>query len=191
MALGIGSGTNSGGGEGGFSTGQALGLVGGLSSLLGGGLGIAGNLKEASGFNEQQKLRASIFRQNASLNQQTARSIRDIGKIQIRRQQRTTRQAIGSQRASLAASGILVDQGSAVDIIANTASVGKQSEIDIFINAEFQAFQQLVLASNAESDARLAEFVGKSRVKTAQAAIPGQIISGLGQAAITAAPFFL
>lgn len=68
---------------------------------------------------------------------------------------------IGAQRVSLAAQGIDVNEGTALDIQAGTREMGELDILKILNNASREAWGYAVGVTNAENQANLAEFTGR------------------------------
>ena len=89
----------------------------------------------------------------------------------------------GRQRSALAASGVVVDSGSALDILADTAALGELDALTIRSNAEREAYEHKVTASNLTANA------GMKRMGAGNALIAGKIgsmtslLSGAGSVA--------
>lgn len=165
-----------------FAGGQSLSLFG--SALESQGLLAQGHAAKMRG-----DYQAAVLRQNAKHFRETAALTIQRGQIMQQRQQTATMQFIGRQRAALAANGILVDEGSAVDLVRDTARVGKQAELDLKFNAEYQALQYEVNAVNAEADAALAQFTGEQQKRAAQLGAITTLLGGAGRSAASTAAF--
>jgi len=89
----------------------------------------------------------------------------------------------GRQRSALAASGVEVGSGSALDILGDTAALGELDALTIRSNAERESYEQNVVASNLQANA------GMKRMGAQNARIAGKIgattslLSGAGSIA--------
>lgn len=131
---------------------------------------------------EKERRNASLSRNNAVIAEQAATS---RSEDQIRR----TRGVIGSQRASVASGGLLVDEGSAVDLQDSTADLGAEAIDEVraqgartasgfriqAIDQENAAANGLIAAGSARDAATNAEF-------TSLLTAGGQGISGASRA---------
>lgn len=162
---------------------------GAAASLLGTAFEVQGLLAQGDAAKQRGDYQAAILRQNAQFNRESSLDTFKRGQIAVQRQQTTTSQVIGRQRAALAANGILVDTGSAVDLVVDTARAGKQAELDIQGNAERAALQLTIDALNNDADANLAQFTGEAQRRASRQAIPGTILTGVGRVATGAASF--
>jgi len=75
----------------------------------------------------------------------------------------------GRQRSALAASGVEVGSGSALDILGDTAALGELDALTIRSNAERESYEQNVVASNLKANA------GMKRMGADNAIIAGKI----------------
>jgi hypothetical protein len=99
---------------------------------------------------------------NAEMAQKEAKQIREIGKKEAVRQGQRDSKLLGQQRVALAAQGIVVDEGSALDIQEETRDISNEDQMTIVNNArrsamglEMDALQSRVLAQNAELTGRI------------------------------------
>ena len=167
----------------------ALFAVGAGSSILGTAFEVQGQLMAGQAAKRRADYQAAVLRNNAKLFMEAAEDALVRGRIAVQRQQTATAQLVGRQRVALAASGILVDEGSAADLVADTAFVGEQQVVDLRINAEREALLNEINALNFEADARLAQFTGEQQLKAAQQAVPGTILSGVSKIGFAGAQF--
>lgn len=86
---------------------------------------------------------------------------------------RKTKQLIGSQRASLAAQGIEIDSGSALEIQQDTATLSKMDEMQLRNNAWREAWGYKVESSTASANAQIG--MNTNRFQARQTLITGGI----------------
>lgn len=165
-----------------FVAGQGLSLFG--SALEAGGL-----RAQASAAKTRGDYQAAILRQNAGVYREIAGDTIKRGQIQQQRQQTATSQFVGRQRVALAANGILVDEGSAVDLVRDTVRTGKTAENDIRFNAERAAYQNEIDAINAEADATLSQFTSQQQASALKLASLTTLLGGAGRTAASTAIF--
>jgi hypothetical protein len=168
------------GAGGAFAGGQAL-------SLFGGALEAKGLQEQASAASLRGDYQAGVLRQTAAFNREAAADVIKRGRVMQQRQQTATSQFIGRQRAALAANGIVVDEGSAVDLVRDTVRTGRQSELDIKFAAERQALQFEIDAVNAESDATLAALTGGQQARALRTASITTLLGAGGKSAASSA----
>lgn len=115
---------------------------------------------------QEGEFKASSLRQNAQLARlqaEDAMSRGQSGSIQIASRAKSM---IGSQRAALAAQGIDIGSGSALDIQANTAQLAEMDAMTVRVNAAREAWGFDVQAVNYENQARLAETAAENKIRS-------------------------
>lgn len=95
--------------------------------------------QEAQAQQAQSKYNMQVAGNNQQIANAQAQDILDTGRIDEETQRYLTAQRIGEARASAAARGVDVNQGSAVDIQSNLAATGEQEALTIRSNAAKQA----------------------------------------------------
>jgi len=120
------------------------------------GLSAAGTASNATGafFNAQRQ--REIASNNAELAERAARDARQRGAVSEREHRRQVRSFIGSQRAALAAQGVDVNDGTAVDLQADSAMLGELDALTIRNNAAMEAFGFQRQASSFRNQGRAA-----------------------------------
>lgn len=103
------------------------------SSLIGG-------VQSAAAAREQGKFEEMQAETNARIAELQAEDAIRRGDRASAEHEKKTKALIGKQRASLAAQGIALDDGSALDIQADTAAIGAQDALTIKNNAWREAF---------------------------------------------------
>lgn len=133
---------------------------------------------------------AAVARNNAILAERAATDARKQGDIASGNQDLATRQLIGRQRAVLAANGVQVDTGSAVDITAGTEGIGKLDALTLRSNAERTALnyeaQGMNFNANAQlqdANANLYRISGQNAVSGSYTAAAGTLLTGFGSVA--------
>lgn len=144
--------------------GSAGELTAGTTALLGplGGLAVAGPLMEGDAIKAQKDFQAQISLNNSLIAGRNAEDARVRGVISAEERGVKTRQDIGKQRVSLAANGVLVDSGSALELTSDTAAIGKLDSLRIINNAEREAVGFETTASNFKSEASAHTAAGKN-----------------------------
>lgn len=116
-----------------------------------------GQAQEAAGKAQSDALtyNAAIARNNQILANRAAEDATQRGEIAARQKQIEAAQLKGRQLTVLAANGVDVNQGSSVDILADTAELGKFEELTIKANAAREALGYRQQAQGFETDAVL------------------------------------
>lgn len=113
--------------------------------------------QRAAGRYEQQ-----VAERNATIAEQQAEQAKQIGNIDEERQLRRVRAALGSQRAALAANGLDINSGSALDLQAETAGFGAADALNLRSNALREAWGFNVEATNQRNAGRAARAQGRN-----------------------------
>ena len=104
---------------------------------------------------EQSKQRAEIAIQRAASKRVQQQQTLEEAQFQVEERRIETRQLVGSQRAQLAANGVIVDQGSAAGIVSSTYELGRRDQIRILTDADIDIFDLETQAYNFEAEAFL------------------------------------
>lgn len=121
-----------------------------------------GTLAEANAQEQAGEGNAAILRRNAALAEISAVDALERGKEDARLHRSKVRQIIGSQRARLAAQGIDIESGSALDVQVSTATVGEYDAITIENNAAREAWGYRNQVSDFQLRADIAEQTGRA-----------------------------
>lgn len=87
------------------------------------------------------------------------------GETAAKEQRRRVRLSIGEQRANLAAQGLDLDTGSALDIQKDTAGFGAEDEVTIRNNAFREAWGYKVQANDLRTQASFTKIAGKNQAR--------------------------
>lgn len=98
---------------------------------------------------------AAVQRNNAVLANQQAQDAVERGRVDESRHRRQVQQLKGRQTAALAASGVDVNSGSALDTLGDTAVMGEIDALQIRDNASREAWRYRVEANSANNQAGL------------------------------------
>lgn len=142
----------------------------------------ASGLYGAAAANEAGKAEQRVADQNAAVARQQAEQAKQIGNIEEERQLRRVRAALGSQRAAIAANGLDVNSGTALDLQAETAGFGAADALNLRANALRQAWGFDVESVNQTNRGRAARTAGRNQaigtLLTTGAGMAGQAYSG-------------
>lgn len=142
----------------------------------------ASGLYGAAAANEAGKAEQRVADQNAAVARQQAEQAKQIGNIEEERQLRRVRAALGSQRAAIAANGLDVNSGTALDLQAETAGFGAADALNLRANALRQAWGFDVESVNQTNRGRAARTAGRNQaigtLLTTGASMAGQAYSG-------------
>lgn len=128
-----------------------------LASIAGGfGMQIASQSAAREASRRRGEYEAQVAANNAELADRLADDALARGEIAEKQHRLKLAQIRGQQRAGLAASGQVVDQGSAADLVSDTAKFGELDALTIRNNAEREALGYRTRAYNFQTEAQLA-----------------------------------
>lgn len=167
-----------------------MGVVG-VTQLSGLGPNIAATDAEVGALKTQATIQRDFADYNADLAEARADDAIERGKKEESAFRKKVQQAIGSQRAALAAAGVELDEGSALDIQSETAALGEIDALNIRNNASREAFgfksqaiqakQQGIINYNMlRTQARIAEITGRHRSTQSVLSYGGQVAKFAG-----------
>jgi len=117
---------------------------------------VAQGYTQSSAIKAKGEYEASIYDSNARLAELQAGDTIRKGEKDALKVRRQTRRMIGSQRAAMAAQGIDIGEGSAIDVIQDTAELGAEDEMAIKNNAWRAAWGMRTEANEYRSRGRFA-----------------------------------
>lgn len=117
---------------------------------------------KADAENKAGQYQAEVADQNAKLNDFRAEQAGQIGAIQEEQHRAKVRQLAGTQRANLAANGIDLGSGTALDMVTETYTMGEQDALMIRYNAMNEAWGYRTQAVNDRNSGRFAKAQGKN-----------------------------
>lgn len=125
---------------------SATATIGAVTTLAGTALSVIGQRRQAQSQAAQLNYQSQVARNNQIIANQNAADIEARGKVSETLQRRQTAQLLGRQRTALAANGVVIDEGSALDITSDTERQGE--------------FDALVVRQNTQRDARATRIQG-------------------------------
>lgn len=134
--------------------GIASGIVGGVSAYQ------QGKAQQA-----QAEYQAKVAEDNAKIAQQNASNARQEGIEESRMQRMKTIQAVSSQQATMAANGLDITQGTPLDVIEDTATMGELDALTTQYNAETKAQAYEQQANNFSNQANLDRIAGRNAMQ--------------------------
>ena len=114
----------------------------------------------AYGQMQQADYHSQVAKNNAIIADQQATDALKRGEEDERQHRLRVEALKGEQRSALAANGVILDDGSALDILADTAEQGELDALTIRNNAEREAYGHRVQAGNFRSEASAAKSSG-------------------------------
>ena len=147
------------------------------STAIGTGISAIGQARQASAQRNQAQYQARVAENNAITANRLADDSLQRGQIEEQRNRQQTRQLQGRQTAALAASGVDVQSGSALDIVSDTAALGEIDALTIRDNASREAWQRRVQAQEFTNQGAL---FSAEAAATSSLAPVGTILTGVG-----------
>lgn len=163
--------------------GPALPAIAVAATLASTALGAVGSIQQGKAANAQAAYQAGVARNNQILAERAAKDAEARGRVSALNKRNETKQLIGRQRTQLAANGVLVDRGSALDIVADTAKIGETDALTLENNADREAANFRAQGANFQADSELALLRGKSAVNSSYFQAGGVALDGVGQVA--------
>jgi hypothetical protein len=128
---------------------------------------------------------AGLLDYNAAIADLQARDVVERGREEESRFRTGVRSMIGAQRADIAASGVDVGFGSAVDVQADAAFLGELDALTIRTNAAREAWGYQVQAADIRERARITRKEGVELARAGREAQRGAKIGAIGGALLT------
>lgn len=131
--------------------------------------------------NAQGKYQAKIAERNADLVSEQSRDALERGQVDLQRHYRRASQLQGAQRAAMAANGVDLGYGSALDVQQDTAMLTSEDAGQIHKNTfnELRGFD--ISAANERASGRAARAKGRSAMIGSFMSAGGTLLSGASQ----------
>ena len=146
-------------------------------------VGMSGQRQQGEAANKQALYNARVARRNAVMAGYAAQDALDRGA----RDELTTRlqykQIKGRQRAAFAANGVVVDEGSALDVVLDTVALGEFDALTVRSNAAKEAFNYREQADQFNSSAWMQTIAGKDAQRAGYIGAAGTLLSGASSVA--------
>ncbi len=162
-------------------------IVGAIVSTT---MGVVSSVQSANATQAQMNYQADVNKKNAKIAQSNADQKRQEGIEESRLQRIRTLQKIGSQQTAMAANGIDVSTGTALDVIEDTSAMGELDALTTRYNAETQAQAYERQANNFNNQANLDIIAGQNAYKTGITSAIGSGFKGLGDTASVASSWY-
>lgn len=157
-----------------------LAMISAAASVLGTGVSAFGQVQAGQAAKAAGDYNAAVARNNQIVAEQQAADAQRRGDVAETEQRRKVRMLAGTQRAALAASGVQLDSGTALDILGDTAAMGELDALTIRNNAEREAYGYRVQGVNFGAEAGLQSMRGQSAMTSGLIGAGGTVLSGAG-----------
>lgn len=159
---------------------SSLAIASIAASAVGTGMSVIGQMQAGAAAKNQAAYQAAVARNNQILSERAAQDALLRGKQAEEQKRLETRRLIGQQRAVMAGNGVVIDQGSALDITSDTREYGELDALTTRYNAEREAYAARVQGANFAQEATLADMRGASASSSATFGAVGSLITGAG-----------
>ncbi len=158
-------------------------LIGMGGSALGGALEAGGQIGAGFAAKGSAAYEAAVLQNNAYIANMNAQAAIERGRAAEQESQVSTAQTIGTQRATLAAHGVVVDQDTGLDLQVDAARLGKIDQMTIRRNAEREALAYKMQGQNFNLQAKAAKQSGKNAMLAGLIGGAGSLIGTAGTVA--------
>jgi len=153
-------------------------------------LNFVGAMAQAKGQRDAAQARADQYRYQAQVDENNrkvelwkAEDAIARGKKEEAIHRTKVSQLKGRQRSVLAASGVVVDEGSALDILEDTAMLGELDALTIRSNAEREEYEHKVRASNIDANKQMNLLAASNAIRAGKTASMTSLLQGAGSMA--------
>ncbi len=153
-------------------------------------MGVVSGVQQANAAKAQMNYQADVNKRNAKIAQANADMKRQEGIEESRLQKIRNLQKVGAQQAAMAANGIDVSSGTALDVVEDTAAMGELDALTTRYNAETQAQAYERQANNLTNQANMDIISGQNAYKSGITGTIGSGFKGLGDTASVASRWY-
>jgi hypothetical protein len=163
--------------------GAAAPFIAIASSVIGTGLSVAAQSQQAAAQANQANYLAQVARNNQQLMEINARQAEAQGEADAEKQELTTSQLEGKQRAALAAQGGDVNAGSNLDLVGDAARAGATDLAAIRNNAAWKAYFYRARGLGEQGSASAYDAAGANALQSLPFGIGSSLLGGASQVA--------
>jgi hypothetical protein len=153
----------------------SISILTGVALAAGTALQVKSSMDQADAQNKANSYNAAIQNRNAEIANIEADQALQRGQVAVNQHNMAVKGMIGKQRADAAGSGLLIDDGSNLDVVSDTAGYGKLDAMTIENNARREAWGYKLNAANSTASANL---LNSSRVDPMTAGL-SPLLSGI------------
>jgi len=146
----------------------ALKVVGTVATLAGAAVSTASAIQQGKAQEAQYKYQAKVAQENADIAQENASRERQQGIEESRLQRLKAAQNVANQSSAMASNGIDITQGTAVNLLDDTAMWGEMDALNTLANSESRARAYEQEANNFKNQSRLDYFASQNAYKAGQ-----------------------
>lgn len=156
-----------------------LGIALALASTA---IGAAGQMAQAQAAADAANYNAQVAEMNARIEEQRSKDAFERGKLEEQQKREQVAQIKGQQTAAMAANGVDIGYGSALDTLVDTAVMGELDSLTVRTNTARAAYNHDVAAVNQRAQAQLSRMEAKAATAGGYLGAMGTIIGGFGTA---------
>lgn len=153
------------------------------STILSTGFKVLQARQQAKAIERQGEFQAAILRNNQRLAEAAARDAEKRGRLAAQQKRIETGLSAGRQQAILAANGLSLNTGTAIDILGDTHRFGELDALTIINNSQREAFQFRSQGQNFGQEAALVQAQGQNQASALRSSTIGTVLSGVGSVA--------
>ena len=168
----------------------AVKVAGAIAAVASTAISIPATIQQGKSQEAMYNYQAKVNQENAKIAQENANVQRQQGIEEARLQRIKAASTIGAQKTAMAANGVDVTQGTAVDVIADTAAIGELDALQTQYNYEMKARGYEAQAGNFQNQANLDVISGKNAYTAGKTGAVQAGLAGLQQTADVASQWF-
>ena len=160
-----------------------------IATVVGAAASVGGQIMQAQASSRAAEYQAQVARNNAEIarsnqvvSENNARATEAAGAARADQEAMATREMIGKQRVSAAASGLDISSGTPLDITAGTAGMGMWSGLNIRDETNRRAAAQRQQGANYGAQAGNFDLNASAADGAADSAMTGGILGAVGEA---------
>jgi len=150
------------------------------ATAIGGGVGALGSLMGGQAQKNAYGYQAAVAQMNAKIANANAEHAVQVGEKEAQISGMQTRAQIGETKAIQSGTNLDVNKGSAVDVRASEADIGKDNEMTIRSNAAWTAYGYKVEAAKDTAQANLDMMAGENSQKSGLLGAFTSLLGGAG-----------
>ena len=145
-----------------FGISETFAVMSIVASIASTAVSVTSSVQQANAAEAEAEYQAKVQRENAKIAEENAAVQRQQGIEEERMQRLKTARNVASQKTAMAANGIDVTTGTALDVIEDTATIGELDALQTRYNYERQALAYEAQADNFQNQANLDVLKGKN-----------------------------
>ena len=141
---------------------SAISIGSAIAGIVGTAVSVVGGMQQAKAQQQEAEYQAQVAQPNANIANENAAQVRQQGIEDARNQRLKALSTIGTQKAQMAANGMNIGDGSALDTIEDTAMLGEMDALSTMYNAEQHALNYEQQSANFQNQANLSRMAGQN-----------------------------